>query len=183
QVAVDREGVVREATFAAKRMAMGVDGAPLRSRTGRLLVHDCPCDTLVSLGSIATSECRGESLESLRNRLLFSPSAPPSFVRNLVRKLGQPTSAATCAQVVEAALTTALTDRPYSKPLAVYGGHGSHVAPGQGVGAVATASGPHGGGGGGGMEGGPLDGTLLDGEDDEDGLAEVDFRDQYDEEA
>ncbi|CAN0525277.1 unnamed protein product, partial [Ectocarpus sp. 8 AP-2014] len=87
---------------------MGVDGAPLRSRTGRLLVHDCPCDTLVSLGSIATTECRGESLESLRNRLLFSPSAPPSFVRNLVRKLGQPTSAATCAQVVEAALTTAL---------------------------------------------------------------------------
>lgn len=85
-------------------------------------------------------------------------------------------------QVVEAALTTALTDRPYSKPLAVYGGHGSHVAPGQGGGAVATATGPHGGGGGM-MDGGALDGTLLDGEMDEDGLAEVDFRDQYDEEA
>lgn len=51
--------------------------------------------------SIATSECQGESLESLRNRLLFSPAAPPSFVRNLVRKLDVPRSAATCAQVRE----------------------------------------------------------------------------------
>lgn len=49
--------------------------------------------------SIATSECHGESLESLRNRLLFSPSAPPSFLRNLVRKLGTPRHSATCAQV------------------------------------------------------------------------------------
>ncbi len=49
--------------------------------------------------SIATGECKGESVESLRNRLLFSPNAPPSFLRNLVRKLGTPMSSAVCAQV------------------------------------------------------------------------------------
>ncbi|CAN0114212.1 unnamed protein product, partial [Hapterophycus canaliculatus] len=108
QVEVDREGIVTDASFAAKRLAMGVDGKPLRSRAGNLLVHDCPCDTLLSLGSIATSECQGESLESLRNRLLFSPAAPPSFVRNLVRKLDVPRSAATCAQVRERMRGTAV---------------------------------------------------------------------------
>ena len=50
KVAVDRQGVVTDASFAAKRLVMGVDGSPLRSRAGKLLLHDCPCDTLRSLG-------------------------------------------------------------------------------------------------------------------------------------
>ncbi|CAM9798209.1 unnamed protein product [Scytosiphon promiscuus] len=180
RVSVDRDGTVTDASFAAKRMAMGVDGEPLRSLAGNLLLHECPCDTLRSLGSIATSECRGESLDSLRNRLLFSPAAPPSFVRNLVRKLDVPRSAAACAQVVEAALTTALTDRPYSRPLAAYAGNGGQVMAGAGGGAAAEGpvTGPYGGGGG--KRGDVAGDGLVDAEDEADDLAEVDFRDQYD---
>eukprot|EP00903_Cladosiphon_okamuranus_P011244 g10608.t1 len=175
QVAVDREGVVADASFTAKRLVMAVDGSPMRSRAGKLLLHDCPCDTLRSLGSIATSECHGESLESLRNRLLFSPNAPPSFLRNLVRRLGTPRHSAACAQVVEAALTTALTDRPYSRPPSAYAG--PLIGAGQELPGVAA--------GGGWRAGIPVPDTLatvtaVEGEEEDDGLAEVDFRDQYD---
>lgn len=49
--------------------------------------------------SIATSECKGENLDSLRNRLLFTPAAPPSFWRTLMRNLGAPAAASACGQV------------------------------------------------------------------------------------
>lgn len=51
-MAVDRQGVVTDASFAAKRLVMGIDGAPVRSRAGKLLLHDCSCDTLRSLGYV-----------------------------------------------------------------------------------------------------------------------------------
>lgn len=50
QISVDREGVVTDARFAAKRLVLGSGGAPLRTRAGRLLMQDCTCDTLRSLG-------------------------------------------------------------------------------------------------------------------------------------
>ncbi len=81
------------------------------------------------------------------------------------------------AQVVEAALTTALTDRPYSKPLMAYAGSSFREVPGA---AVMEDRGNDGGGGG---DYGALEETraaVLAGEEEDDGLAEVDFRDQYD---
>lgn len=88
--------------------------------------------------------------------------------------------------MVEAALTTALTDRPYSRPLAAYAGNGGQVAAaaaggGAEAAAVAPATGPYGGGGG--QRGGVADENVVavvgaDAEGDD--LAEVDFRDQYD---
>lgn len=87
------------------------------------------------------------------------------------------------SQVVEAALTTALTDRPYSKPLAVYAENSRNLqvmgVAGAGTTGAAT-TGPFGGGGGGGLGADVSDEALPVGEEEEDGLAEVDFRDQYD---
>ncbi|CAM9944242.1 unnamed protein product [Ascophyllum nodosum] len=173
QVSVDREGNVTDATFAAKRFLLGAGGAPMTSPSGKLLLCDCPCETIRSLGSIATSECKGQSLESLRNRLLFSPAAPPSFWRSLMRKVGAPVAASACAQVAEAALTTALTDHPYAR-----------------INLHARRSGPRhslttsrrGSGAGLGANDIPYDDDDDDFVEDveEDGLAEVDFRNQYD---
>ena len=82
-------------------------------------------------------------------------------------------------QVVEAALTTALTDRPYSRPPTAYGGllagaGGGQESPGAAppagvpVPMPLSAAAPAAPGGG------------VEGEEEDDGLAEVDFRDQYD---
>lgn len=50
QMSVDREGNVTDAGFVAKRTVLGVDGAPLTTRSGKLLISDCSCQTLRSLG-------------------------------------------------------------------------------------------------------------------------------------
>ena len=63
-----------------------------------MLKHKCR-NCFCHYRSIATSECKGERLENLRNRMLFSPSAPPSFLRTLTRNLDAPKAAAACVQV------------------------------------------------------------------------------------
>lgn len=79
--------------------------------------------------------------------------------------------------MVEAALTTALTDRPYSKPATAYAGLG---VGGQEVPGEAAAGGSGGGGRRAGIIPVPEGLAAVEGEDEDDGLAEVDFRDQYD---
>lgn len=95
-------------------------------------------------------------------------------------------------KVVEAALTTALTDRPYSDAFASYARDAprSSLSGAWTGGAAARANGGGGGGSrgggypyGGGHDGGiagPHRGDEGGEEHDEDDLAEVDFRHQYD---
>ncbi|CAM9996980.1 unnamed protein product, partial [Discosporangium mesarthrocarpum] len=87
QVAVDKGGVVTDAVFVAKRVVAGEGGKPILTSDGRLMLYECQCDTVKALGSIATSSCKGHTLQALRNRMLFSPSAPPAFMRTLSRGL------------------------------------------------------------------------------------------------
>lgn len=80
--------------------------------------------------------------------------------------------------MVEAALTTALTDRPYSNAFALYAGDAPRSLPGGSTGGVAART--NGGGGGGGSAGSRGGDEGLGEDHDEDDLAEVDFRQQYD---
>lgn len=82
-------------------------------------------------------------------------------------------------------MTTALTDRPYSNPLALYGASSLPAPLGGAAGATIAASGNTRRDRGVsievfGVRVGGNDGVLAVEEEEDDGLAEVDFRQQYD---
>ncbi|CAM9206673.1 unnamed protein product [Choristocarpus tenellus] len=218
QVSVDEQGVVTDAAFVAKRVLLGAGGDPVLTSGGELMLYECSCNTLKSIGSIATSICKGQLLEALRNSMLFSPAAPPAFLRTLSRNMGanpplQPQqeqhqqgklagsasssplssglSPSSCLQIVEEALTTALTDRPYSLPTGVVATSGADANVGEGmVGGDGDQQHFYGystglGGGGRADSINQVSGRVERREEvaileEDEGLAEVDFRQQYD---